>query len=193
MRPRSLLWAGGLVVLGTAVGVFALARAPQTPSSTTRTSPPVSAIAPATAVAAIPNATLATEESATPKPAPRVAARTAKRTTTPIASAPGSAGMIVGLDPETGELGMPTPEQLQELKLAEDPMNWSDEGLVVEVHPDGSKSIDVKGRFTEYSVVRMGPDGKLVFDCVQGAAAAKKLAEQPVDPNIDPVSGLEVR
>lgn len=193
MRPRSLLWAGGLVVLGTVVGVFALARTPQAPRSSTRTSPPATAIAPAPVVAATPSATLATAESATPKPAPRATARPAKRLTTPMASAPGSAGMIVGFDPETNQLGMPTAEQLQELKLLENPKNWSDEGLVVEIRPDGSKSIDVQGRFMEYTVVRMGPDGKLVYDCVQGPAAAKKLMEQPVDPNIDPVSGLEVR
>jgi hypothetical protein len=81
--------------------------------------------------------------------------------------------------------------------MQEDPMNWSDEGLEVVIRPDGSKSIDVKGRFMESTIVRMGADGKLHYDCVQGPAEAKKLINQPlestVDPNIDPKSGLEVR
>ena len=50
----------------------------------------------------------------------------------------------------------------------------------------------VKGRFAEYTVVRTAPNGKLVYDCVQGADEAKRLANTPVS-NVDPKSGLEVR
>ncbi len=188
MRPRSLLWASGLAVAGMAVGIFALAHHHSSPSGTVRTSPPAPAVAAAPEVAVTPpSATIA----AVSAPAARPAKQT-KKLPSPYA-APGSAGMIVGFDPETGQLGMPTTEQLKEIQMAEDPMNWSDEGLEVVIHPDGSKSIDVQGRFMESSVVRMGPDGKLHFDCVQGEAAAKKLANTPVNPNIDPKSGWEVQ
>src|SRR5262245_33369554 len=58
--------------------------------------------------------------------------------------APGAAGMIVGVDPETGRLGMPTPEQ--RLRLAEKEqaaLSHSSVGLV-EVHrPDGPVLIDL--------------------------------------------------
>jgi hypothetical protein len=105
--------------------------------------------------------------------------------------------MIVGLDPETGELGMPTAEQLQELRAMDDPKNWSDEGLEVVLRPDGSRSIETGDRFPDYTVARIGADGKLHYDCVQGSTEAKKLMDKPlgstVDPNIDPKSGLEVR
>lgn len=93
---------------------------------------------------------------------------------------PGTAGMVVGIDPETGELGMPTPEQLQ--KFADSQQNQVDHssaGLVEVHHPDGSVSIDLQGRFQEYETVRVGPDGKLIYQCVDGEENARRAVAAP--------------
>ena len=91
---------------------------------------------------------------------------------------PAMAGMVVGIDPETGELGMPTPEQLR--ALSESPqyqVDHSAAGLLEVHHPDGSVSVDLQGRFQEYATVRVGPDGKLIFRCVDGKEAVKRAVE----------------
>ena len=98
----------------------------------------------------------------------RAAAKTAR--------APGSAGMVVAIDPETGKLRMPTPEEMQALYATPgDDLNDSGEGLVVEHHANGSVSIKTEGRFLSYSVARMGPDGKLIYGC--GTTQAGAMSE----------------
>jgi len=100
-----------------------------------------------------------------------------------------AAGMVVGRDPETGRLGMPTPEQLRELSSMSPPdLNFSTEGLVEEHHPDGSVSIDLRGRFQQYSYVRTDAKGRLIFDCtddyptvlraINGSSPAPPRAEE---------------
>lgn len=86
-------------------------------------------------------------------------------------SAPGAAGVIVAIDPATGKLIQPSAEQVRAL-IPPVPagMDRSFEGLV-EIHkPDGTVGIDLQGRFADYAVVRMGPNGKPVFRCVHGEA-----------------------
>jgi len=91
---------------------------------------------------------------------------------------PATAGMVVGIDPETGELGMPTPEQLK--ALSDSPqyeVDHSTAGLLEVHHADGSVSVDLQGRFQEYATVRVGPDGKLIFRCVDGEENAKRAVK----------------
>ena len=91
---------------------------------------------------------------------------------------PGTAGMVVGIDPETGELGMPTPEQLRALSDSPLPeVDHSAAGLLEVRHPDGSVSVNLQGRFQEYATVRIGPNGKLIFRCVDGEENAKHAVE----------------
>lgn len=91
---------------------------------------------------------------------------------------PAMAGMVVGIDPETGELGMPTPDQLKRLSESQQyEVDHSAAGLVEVHHPDGSVSIDLQGRFQEYATVRIGPGGKLIFDCVDGEENAKRVLQ----------------
>ena len=107
---------------------------------------------------------------------PRVAQNTAPETA-PVAStpakapmaAPGSASMILVVDPETGRLGLPaggqqalTIEELQSLARAEA------EGLVTLRNPDGSETLNHEGRFADHSIARVGPDGKVTYGCVHG-------------------------
>src|SRR5687767_9689040 len=93
----------------------------------------------------------------------------------PAAPAPGLAGMVVAIDPETGLYGMPRIESDQPLGVEQlqDLARQETSGLVTVRHPDGSESLDHEGRFMEYVVIRMGPDGKAVFDCVEGEAAVR--------------------
>lgn len=101
------------------------------------------------------------------------------------------AGLIVAIDPETGELGSPNAEQLAALRAksggSEDPM----EGLLEIRHPDGSVSVrDLSGRFLQFEIVRVGPDGSLQAGCAQGPEQA---AAQMRDTAARPAGALEVK
>jgi hypothetical protein len=89
----------------------------------------------------------------------------------------GTAGMVVGIDPETGKLGMPSREFRDALRESQgDPaVSRSMEGLEVIHRPDGSKMIDLKDRFQDYAVVRITPDGRKEQDCVQGPDIERAL------------------
>jgi hypothetical protein len=101
---------------------------------------------------------------------------TARRSTSPPACTarealrPDAAGLRVAVDPETGTLGMPehatTSPGVDELQA--DARRIARE-LVTVRHADGSESIAHAGRLTDYTMVQVGPDGKLVFQCAQGA------------------------
>jgi len=94
---------------------------------------------------------------------------------------PAAAGMVIGIDPETGKLGMPTREQLQELSdLERLRINHSSAGLIEVHHPDGSVSVDLQGRFQEFATVRTGPDGEFIFQCVDGAEGAERALKGPL-------------
>jgi len=97
------------------------------------------------------------------------------------AGRPAVGGMLIGIDPETGKLGMPTREQWNELSdLEQQRLDHSSAGLVEVHHPDGSVSVDLQGRFQEFATVRIGPDGKLVFQCVDGAENAERVLKGPI-------------
>lgn len=98
-----------------------------------------------------------------------------------------SAGMIAAVDPKTGKLVEPTPEQIRALTSpAGSTVSRSAEGLV-EVHrPDGSVMIDLQGRFQDYAVARIGPDGKPVISCVPDSAAALRALRDSVVPPPSP-------
>jgi len=98
----------------------------------------------------------------------------------------GAAGMIVGIDPETGKLGLPS--KADRAALASPAIDRSETGLTVVHKPDGSKMIDLQGRFQDYMIVHIGPDGRKVETCVQGSdAEAVKSASAPAPtPNAAP-------
>ncbi len=78
--------------------------------------------------------------------------------------------MILAVDPETGQLGLPssslqralTTEEMQALARAEA------QGLATVRNPDGSETLNHEGRFADHSIVRVGRDGKPVVQCVNG-------------------------
>jgi hypothetical protein len=89
--------------------------------------------------------------------------------------------MVVAVDPETGQLTMPSQEQLSELASSQAfQLNESSDGLVEVHHPDGSVSIDLQGRFQDYAVAMMGKDGKPIVGCVRSAADLKQFVSNRV-------------
>lgn len=163
-----------LIFAGTgagAAGAIALSLAFAPPPST-------SAVAPAVAPAPAPVTVAATP--APVRPAPVVA----RATVTPVAAkaqAPsaGMAGMVVAIDPESGELGMPSAEQLAELHLTESDQVSRDQGGVVVRNADGSLTLDLQGRGQDYAVVRRTADGKLVVGCTDHPEDADHLHLTP--------------
>jgi hypothetical protein len=129
------------------------------------------------------------------KAASTVATATVKHTrrataAKPIAApapAPAQAGMIIAVDPETGQFSMPSAEQLEALGVSRDPaLDDSDEGLIQVHHPNGMVSVDLQGRFQEYSVLRIAPDGTRVMACVPTRAqAAHVLTIPPSTPALE--------
>jgi hypothetical protein len=106
-------------------------------------------------------------------PAVVAAAPRASKDAKTVAAAPGipafSSGAVIALDPETGELGMPSAQQMSELQgmpsVIPGDLNDSDVGLVDVRHASGAVIRDLQGRFQETSTVTIGPDGKIMFGC----------------------------
>jgi hypothetical protein len=123
----------------------------------------------------------AAKPSPTADPARRVDATSpAASQATGTAARPGEAGMIVGIDPETGQIGLPTAEQRQALdeEASRQPnLSRSTVGLVEERLPNGTVRVSLDGRFQEYATVRIGPDGKKIYGCVDDPSG---LLSEPV-------------
>ena len=160
VSPRLLIVLA--LVVGTAVGVAAFSPVRENPQLPVMASNPEDA-------ASVKNK--AAVENTTSEP------------DTDIGSAPGTAGMQVAIDPETGELGMPTAAQRRELAPdLERDLSYSDEGLSVEDRADGSRHVNLEGRFQSYSVARLRDDGSVEMQCVQGEGEAHRLLHECPSP-----------
>jgi hypothetical protein len=90
-------------------------------------------------------------------------------------------GLRVFIDPETGQFRTPTPKELA--AIAEDARaskNKSSEGLEVEYRSDGSKHVDLQGRFMHSFRVTVNPDGSKSYSCTDHDDHAKP-AQAPAD------------
>jgi len=105
----------------------------------------------------------------------------------------GSSGQQVAKD-QSGKFRAPTPEELQVL-TAGLAMNDSTEGLIQKTTETGAIVVDLQGRFENYSLAKMGPDGKIELGCAATAkearqfftTAPKKATNKPaVKPATDP-------
>jgi hypothetical protein len=85
-------------------------------------------------------------------------------------AASGAAGRIIALDPETGQLGAPSPEQLRALRAAPGvaEVSRSSEGLIETRLTDGTVILDLNGRFQDHVLARIDRNGRLIYDCVHG-------------------------
>jgi hypothetical protein len=91
------------------------------------------------------------------------------------ATAPVS-GMVVARDPETGELGPPTPEQMREIAgHRAEIMRNTPEGFTEIRRPDGSVGLVLNGKLQSYSVAHIGSDGKPTTQCVTAASDSEAL------------------
>ena len=73
----------------------------------------------------------------------------------------------------------PTAEELNELEAAIAPsLSQSAEGLVMKDGPEGSKYIDLQGRFQSVAIAKVGSDGKVQTQCVTNMDEAKSFLEK---------------
>lgn len=88
---------------------------------------------------------------------------------------PGTASMLIELDPETHEWRLRAVSGPLEIAPADDPsLERSFEGLVEEPLPGGGVMVDLHGRFMDHAVVRLDADGRPVYGCVPTRQAAER-------------------
>lgn len=102
--------------------------------------------------------------------------------------APGTAGLRVYLDPETGAVGAP-PENSAVVQLNDELQNalrHDEEGLVFVKHPNGATSVDLQGRYESASYVRIDENGKRVYCNDDADAVARGLGDTttPTGPEV---------
>jgi hypothetical protein len=77
------------------------------------------------------------------------------------------AGLQVAVDPSTGRLIAPTPEQRAKLAAALAQMiDHRTAGLEVRRRPDGTRLVDLRGRFQSVEVATLGTDGAVHLRCI---------------------------
>jgi hypothetical protein len=85
-------------------------------------------------------------------------------------------GMVVSIEPGTGRLVMPSPEEMLLLSAAERTGLLRTSAGLTEIHgPDGAIGVDLQGRFMEYSLVRLDPTGGPHFFCVNDGIMLRAL------------------
>jgi hypothetical protein len=103
------------------------------------------------------------------------------------AAALGAGGRIVALDPETGQLGEPSPEQLRALRTAAGiaSVSRSEEGLVETRLTDGTVILDLGGRFQDHIVARLDRNGRLIYDCIHDDGKPVKATPDSVETSLE--------
>lgn len=78
-------------------------------------------------------------------------------------------GLWIFLDPETGLItDRPSPEQAAAMRAQVSSLvNESTAGLVARTYPDGSKSLDLRGRFQSVSILTLTPTGEPKVTCAE--------------------------
>ena len=165
---RSIFKAGAWTVLGLAIA-FAVVSANSGTRRAVTTAAPAAKSTVATAASSHDDcsstSTCCARETKVTKAAVAAAPKQASK---PAARPTGVAGLVTAIDPETGQLGMPSAQQMAELEAQitpSDDLNRSDAGLELVRHPDGSLSVNLQGRFQEFSTVQILPNGKKAFGC----------------------------
>jgi len=92
------------------------------------------------------------------------------------ARSPGRAGLVVEVDPLPGESKAVEGADQPLPPVRETDLTRSTDGLVLQVLPDGSRRVNLQGRFRAYSAVAIGADGALRMACADDQAAALALA-----------------
>ncbi|MEO6463678.1 MAG: hypothetical protein ABIP29_11440 [Candidatus Eisenbacteria bacterium] len=167
MKDLRWIFAGALIGLA---GVIALSisAAPSRPLAGT-----VAATKAAPVVAALPATPVVATTTVPAKSAPLAAGSSKAARAASSGIVPGSMGMMIAIDPETGEVGMPSPAQISEMNLSEDEAaSHEDDGLTQVRSADGTVTVHLQGRYQEYAVIRKAADGTNVVGCVDHPAKA---------------------
>jgi hypothetical protein len=95
-----------------------------------------------------------------------------------------STGMVVGIDPATGRLIMPEPEQMARIAARRASAATTAHAAPV-LRADGSRSLDVRSWMRDYSIVRLGPNGRAVVDCLEGHDVTARTLHQAPAPALE--------
>ena len=160
---------GALIGLAGVVA-FAISAVPSRPTAGTLpapgSAPTVAAVPASPVVAAIPAKSKVARVATAP-------VTPVKPSVVPSGIVPGSMGMMIAIDPETGEVGMPNAEQIAEMNLTEDDAaSHEDTGLVPVRSADGTVTVHLQGRYQEFAVVRRAADGTTVVGCADHPSKA---------------------
>ncbi len=108
------------------------------------------------------------------------AARPAADTVCPADDRFARAGFRAFIDPQTGQLRPPTPEEAQALsRAARAEFAQPAESLQPIVLPDGTIAVDLKGLFMQNLVALKNPDGSLSMRCLPDSERSVALAAPP--------------
>lgn len=88
------------------------------------------------------------------------------------------AGQKVQVDPQTGQIKEPTPEEARQLAAGlKQLINKDSKDLVPVTEPDGSISIDLQGRFQHVTVAKVNENDSVSQSCVDNPKAAGEFFE----------------
>ena len=94
------------------------------------------------------------------------------------------AGLHVAVDPSTGRLTAPTPEQRSRLAAALAQMiDQRTEGLEVRRLPNGMRLVDLQGRFRNVEVAVRGADGDVRLRCIDAPDELDWLLDLGSEPS----------
>ncbi len=98
------------------------------------------------------------------------------------AGAPAEAGMMAYIDPETGDLTTgPAPAGESELDAeTANAIRHDDAGLKVVTRADGSKVMNLQGRYQHVSILRIDDNGNTSTVCTDNETAAEHNLHAPV-------------
>lgn len=103
------------------------------------------------------------------------------------APAPAMNGIQVAIDPVTGQLRVPTPEEARLMSASlEQIFNQSTEGLQVEERADGTLVLDLQGRFMHGLLAQRNADGTLARHCTSGLQQALTFFLSTPSPRTQP-------
>ncbi len=82
-------------------------------------------------------------------------------------------------DTISGKIRKPTSEELR-LLMPENPVNRSSKDLVSRKRKNGAIQLDLRGRFSNVVLAKIGPDGKIVTTCVTSEKELREFFLNPV-------------
>jgi hypothetical protein len=94
-----------------------------------------------------------------------------QRAVNPVAPAPGESGMRAAIDPETGTLTQPSPEQIRELEQLSGAAKARPSRVETFVLEDGTVGAVLDESFDHSMTLHIAPDGKRHVDCQPGSAS----------------------